>query len=885
MKMKSKKHLLVVLSAFLIVFITSASAVDANDADIASIDESTDIVNEKLALDSSSDTLSVSNDSNVLGNDEHINEGNGGTFTELQANITQSASGSTLTLTKNYEYDDGFATDGILIDKTLTIDGQGHKIDAQGKSRIFKITAENVILKNIHFINGNTTNQGGAVHFEKSGTVTDCNFTDNMVNGDNRYGGAITMSSGRIEKCNFINNSANMYGGAIYFENKGNLSNCTFIDNKVTSARGYGGAVYFNTNGTVENCTFTGNRVIGATSRGGAIRMDSGNVTNCNFTNNSATYGGGAIFFSSTKYSGKVENCNFNSNSGRLKGGAIYFSSTTSPSTAINCNFTNNTANDSNGNGGAINMYSGSVENCNFNSNTAGLRGGAIYFDRAGNVTNCNFTNNKATHSTCKGGAVYFYNRGNVANCNFTDNSATNLGGAIYFETAGTVANCNFTGNNATSGSAIYFFGTSAIKAIYNSTFLNNRASSEDLEVIINENNITITFTGKDNLLNAIYSRNNAEVIFTNVTYWSANGITNTGSLPATPSRSFKEAGQNITVNVVVNDEIVLSDVKVTDKNGMTILNISVGDNYFIGVRHDADSYYIEAVKTISNNTKFNVNIISQTTDSRAVNITAKSNIPNEVINGKLLFIITNSAPLVANYAGNGTWWVLHTFDNCGEFEVNASFEGLDNVTISNATITLNKIETKLFTNPVTTTYNVNKYLIITLNDVYGNPLSSEGITVDLGSVKTYITDKNGQIRIPTKPLAAKTYTAKITFNGNDFYLKSSNAIMVTVNKAANPLKIKAKAIKVKFSKLKKKTLKLKVTKVVKFTKKGQGTLTYKKIKGNKKITINKKTGKITIKKGLKKGTYKVKIKIKAKGNGNYKASAFKKITFKIKVK
>ena len=75
------------------------------------------------------------------------------------------------------------------------------------------------------------------------------------------------------------------------------------------------------------------------------------------------------------------------------------------------------------------------------------------------------------------------------------------------------------------------------------------------------------------------------------------------------------------------------------------------------------------------------------------------------------------------------------------------------------------------------------------------------------------------------------------------------------------------------------------MTKVVKFTKKGQGTLTYKKVKGNKKISINKKTGKVTIKKGLKKGTYKVKVKIKANGNANYLASAFKTVTFKIKVK
>jgi len=44
------------------------------------------------------------------------------------------------------------------------------------------------------------------------------------------------------------------------------------------------------------------------------------------------------------------------------------------------------------------------------------------------------------------------------------------------------------------------------------------------------------------------------------------------------------------------------------------------------------------------------------------------------------------------------------------------------------------------------------------------------------------------------------------------------------------------------------------------------------------------KTGKVTVRK-LKKGTYKVKVKVKAKGNANYKASAWKKVTFRVRVK
>ena len=64
----------------------------------------------------------------------------------------------------------------------------------------------------------------------------------------------------------------------------------------------------------------------------------------------------------------------------------------------------------------------------------------------------------------------------------------------------------------------------------------------------------------------------------------------------------------------------------------------------------------------------------------------------------------------------------------------------------------------------------------------------------------------------------------------------------------------------------------------------GQGTKTYAKASGNKKITINKKTCKVTVKKGLKKGIYKVKVKVTAKGNGTHK-KATKAVTFKVRIK
>ena len=112
------------------------------------------------------------------------------------------------------------------------------------------------------------------------------------------------------------------------------------------------------------------------------------------------------------------------------------------------------------------------------------------------------------------------------------------------------------------------------------------------------------------------------------------------------------------------------------------------------------------------------------------------------------------------------------------------------------------------------------------------------------------------------------------------------------IDRAGNPLVVKGKTAKVKYKKLKKKNQKLAVSKIITFTKKGQGTMSYKLVsakKGSKsfkrKFKINAKTGKVTIKKKLKKGTYNLKVNVKAAGNANYKASAVKKVTFKVKVR
>ena len=98
-----------------------------------------------------------------------------GTFTQLQEMINGTQAGSSVNLNTDYEYDSEFSNAGIIIDKPLTINGNGKVLDAKGASRIFQITATgNVILNNITFKNGYFNGNGGAIYVP--GDLTDSTF-------------------------------------------------------------------------------------------------------------------------------------------------------------------------------------------------------------------------------------------------------------------------------------------------------------------------------------------------------------------------------------------------------------------------------------------------------------------------------------------------------------------------------------------------------------------------------------------------------------------------------------------------------------------------------------------------------------------------------------
>lgn len=99
------------------------------------------------------------------------------------------------------------------------------------------------------------------------------------------------------------------------------------------------------------------------------------------------------------------------------------------------------------------------------------------------------------------------------------------------------------------------------------------------------------------------------------------------------------------------------------------------------------------------------------------------------------------------------------------------------------------------------------------------------------------------------------------------------------LKKLSNTVKVKAKAINAKS----KKNTSVKKTKAFSISK-AQGKITFKQVTKNKKIVVSK-AGKVTVKKGLKKGKiYKIKVKVTAAGNAKYMTKTAT-VTLKIKIK
>lgn len=475
-----KKIMLISIFLLAILSLSSVSAQD-NLTDIASETHATDIVSE-IEPDSSNNSSNESIDI--------------GTFDELDYEIQKTNETGLLKLEKDYEYASG-STDGILIDKSITIDGQGHTLNGKYMSRIFNIqfdyeTPISVTLMNINFINGNHDSSGGAISLNENNSaygdfpdypnyfyINSCNFTDNSA----ANGGAIfseTWTS--IYNCKLIDNSANENGGAIIFSGPGYLTNSNLTDNFAKN----GGAVFWNSEGSLGNCNFNNNK---AEEDGGALYWAGGystsqhscTITQSTFNKNSAN-NGGAIYCTPgrrlTNYF-QLTDSFFINNTAKLNGGAIHRVDSSYLIDAvggdvINCEFISNCAE----NGGAV--YGGGLtkfSHNNFENNHADY-GGAFYANAQLVLKNSYFKNNTALN----GGAINLENESNITDCIFIENNATAYGGAInasgLYELQ--IINSIFDRNVAENAGAINWPSSDASRVILkinDCNFTNNHAN------------------------------------------------------------------------------------------------------------------------------------------------------------------------------------------------------------------------------------------------------------------------------------------------------------------------------------------------------------------------------------------------------------------------
>ena len=274
----------------------------------------------------------------------------GDSFDDVNEAIKSAQSDDVIELEGNYNGN----RNPISIDKGVTIQGSsnGAVLDAKMLSKVFVIKANNVILKDL--------------------TI------------QNSYGSAILNEYGdkkfdlTIINCSFINNYESIDGGAILHTNMGTLTviNSTFESNNAD----FGGAIYVSSeNFKVINSNFTDNV---ATYLGGAIHClsDSMSISGCQFNGNRASKdsSGGAIF--SFYANGIIEDSKFNNNRAD-SGGAIYAKDNL---TVKNSSFTSNVANKK---AGAISVFSQLDEKGNFDSKLS--------------IFDSNFTSNTATDVSC----------------------------------------------------------------------------------------------------------------------------------------------------------------------------------------------------------------------------------------------------------------------------------------------------------------------------------------------------------------------------------------------------------------------------------------------------------------------------------------------------
>lgn len=195
---------------------------------------------------------------------------------------------------------------------------------------------------------------------------------------------------------------------------------------------------------------------------------------------------------------------------------------------------------------------------------------------------------------------------------------------------------------------------------------------------------------------------------------------------------------------------------------------------------------------------------------------------------------------------------------------------------LTDAKAKLVKLKTQSITVSVKNTKNV-------VSKKYGDKAFSLGakakttLTYKSSNTKIATVDRKGKVTIKAAGTVKITINAKAT---STYKAAKAKVLTIKIAKKAPTIKTKIGTKNLSYNTLKKRAQVFTLGTSVN----SKGTLTYKKLSGSRAVSVNSKTGKLTVKKGLRKGTYRVKVQIKSAAKGNYTAGS-RTVTVTVRVK
>lgn len=336
-------------------------------------------------------------------------------------NLNQLINGNTKYIKLDYdvimdEEEKKIFPEGIEItEDDFTLNGNGHTIDAQKLTRIFKVNAQNVMIENITLQNGYSSENGGCIFNTGKLILNNVTLQNNttqskkgILHAEIASGGAIHNEKGTVEisDSRLLDNTAQSEGGAISNWN-GTLKiiNSNLLKNKTDKNSSHGGGISSYGRLTINNSIFEEN----FSEYGGAICYGYSdiNINDCKFIKNSSKKDGGALS-GYIYYNHPIENVDYDSGLN-----------------CINCEFIGN---HSDMKGGVLwSNHSNTFSNCSFIDNFADEEGNIVYFDSIGDFS-VNIQESLIKNDSAKNSDVFIENRSFVnINDTIIDNSSDNI--------------------------------------------------------------------------------------------------------------------------------------------------------------------------------------------------------------------------------------------------------------------------------------------------------------------------------------------------------------------------------------------------------------------------------------------------------------------------